>query len=64
MTSSAAMEWISMRFISSPTRPRSIRSVTNWMVRISRINDELNEISLTRLRISRALRGTSAGRPG
>ena len=60
MKSSAAIEWTSMRFmLPSLTLPSSIRRVTKAMARISRISEELKEISLTRLRISAAVLGTS-----
>jgi hypothetical protein len=65
MKSSAAIEWISMRFmVPGATWPSSIRRVTKATARISRISEELKEISLTRLRISVAVLGTSGRASG
>jgi hypothetical protein len=58
ISSSARIEWISICLASSfDSLPRSISEVTNAMARISRISDELKLTSLSRLRISAAVRG-------
>ena len=65
MKSSAAIEWISMRFmVPGLTWPSSISRVTKAMARISRMREELKEISLTRFRISVAVFGTSGRASG
>ena len=60
ITESAEMAWMCIRFSDwSQIAPLSISLVTKAIARISRISEELNQISLIRFMISVALRGIS-----